>query len=239
MTFSSPVALETVSVNPATSVWGVVAARSRFTPPLARLLKSSESVSASAASMIVTLADSVPVKTYASFPAAPERIALPVQALSVNVFALLPAVRFAPSMPASVSLPTPVSVVGVSVKSTSADSTTVSIPSPPAKASFPAPPVKVSSPPRPASVSSPARPASVLSRELPRTASANAVPTTFSIPVALDSATVNPATSVWAVVTARSRFTPPLRRLEKSSASVSASSASTMVTLADAVPEKT
>ena len=63
MTFSSPVAFESVSVNPATSVWAVVAARSRFTPPLPRLVKSSESVSASAASMIVTLADSLPLKT--------------------------------------------------------------------------------------------------------------------------------------------------------------------------------
>ena len=87
-------------------------------------------------------------------------------------------------------------------------------------------------------MSSPAIPESVLSLAFPNTVSANAVPTTFSIPVSLDSATVNPATSVWAVVTARSRLTPPLRRPEKSSVSESASSASTMVTLADAVPEK-
>ena len=67
--------------------------------------------------------------------------------MTVNVLTPLPAVRFAPSIPARVSLPTPVSVVEVSVKSTSADSTTVSIPSPPAKESLPAPPLKVSSPP--------------------------------------------------------------------------------------------
>ena len=69
--------------------------------------------------------------------------------------------------------------------------------------------------------------------------SVSAVPMTFSIPVALDSVTVNPDASVWAVVTARSSVTPPLRRLEKSSVSESASSDSTTVTLADRVPEKT
>ena len=63
MTFSSPVALESVSVNPATSVCAVVTARSRFTPPLESPEKSSVSASASATSTIVTLADSVPVKT--------------------------------------------------------------------------------------------------------------------------------------------------------------------------------
>ena len=171
-------------------------------------------------------------------PAPPERIALPVQALSVNVFAPLPAVRLTVSMPASESVPRPTSPAAVSVKSTSADSTMVSVPSPPSKLSSPAPPVNVSSPVRPASVSSPARPARVLSLAFPRMVSACAVAMTFSIPVALESVTVNPATSVWAVVTARSRFTPPLRRPETSSVSISASVISTIVTLADSVPEK-
>ena len=69
--------------------------------------------------------------------------------------------------------------------------------------------------------------------------SANAVPTTFSIPVALESVAVNPATSAWAEVAARSRFTPPLESPEKSSVSTSAFPASTMVTMADSLPLKT
>ena len=68
--------------------------------------------------------------------------------------------------------------------------------------------------------------------------SASAVPMTFSIPLSLDSASVNPDTTVWADVTARSRLTAPLASAVKSSVSVSASAASTIVTLADAVPEK-
>ena len=125
------------------------------------------------------------------------------------------------------------------VKSTSADSTMVSMPAPPSKRSFPDPPMKVSSPARPANSSSPAIPESVLSRALPRTVSANAVPMTFSIPVALVSVAVNPVTSVCAVVAARSRFTPPCKSPEKSSVSTSAFPASTMVTMADSLPLKT
>ena len=172
-------------------------------------------------------------------PAPPERIALPAQALSVNVFAPLPAVRLTVSMTASESVPRPTSPAAVRVKSTSADSTMVSVPSPPSKLSSPIPPVNVSSPAWPASVSSPARPARVLSLAFPRMVSANAVPLTFSIPVSLESVTVNPATSVWAVVTARSRFTPPLRRPATSSVSASTFPASTMVTIADSLPVKT
>ena len=172
-------------------------------------------------------------------PAPPERIALPVQPATTNVFASLPAVRLTVSIPACVSVPSPVSVVGVRVKSTSADSTMVSVPAPPSKRSSPAPPVNVSSPVRPASVSSPARPASVLSLAFPRMVSASVVPMTFSIPVPLDSVTVNPATSVWAVVTARSSVTPPFRRPETSSVSASTFPASTIVTLDDSMPEKT
>ena len=61
---------------------------------------------------------------------------------------------------------------------------------------------------------------------------------TFSIPVPLDSVTVNPATSAWGDVTARSSVTPPFRSPETSSVSVSVSATSTIVTLADRVPEK-
>ena len=78
-----------------------------------------------------------------------------------------------------------------------------------------------------------------MSRAFPWSVSASAVPMTFSIPVALDSVTVNPDSSVWAVVTARSSVTPPLRRPEASSVSVSPSAISTIVTLADSVPVKT
>ena len=63
ITFSIPVAEESVSVKPEASVWAAVAARSRLTPPLRSPVKSSVSVSASAPSTIVTLADSVPTKT--------------------------------------------------------------------------------------------------------------------------------------------------------------------------------
>jgi len=78
-----------------------------------------------------------------------------------------------------------------------------------------------------------------LSLAFPTMVSANDVPMTFSIPVALESVTVNPATSVWAVVTNRSRFTPPFRSPEKSSVSASTFPASTIVTLDDSMPEKT
>ena len=165
-----------------------------------------------------------------SFPAAPERIALPVQFCTVNVFAPLPAVRCASSIPASVSEPSPVSVVGESVKSTSADATTVSVPVPPTNASLPA---------RPENVSSPARPESELSLEFPASVSASAVPVTFSIPLALESVSAKPATSVCAVVTARSIVTPPFNSPVKSSVSASVSAPSTIVTLADSVPVKT
>ena len=165
-----------------------------------------------------------------SFPAPPLRIALPVQLCTVNLVALLSAMRFATSTPVSESVPSPVSVVGVSVKSTSADATTVSVPAPPPNVSFPTPPE---------SVSSPASPKSELSLVFPTRVSVKAVPMTFSIPVALESVSVKPATSVWAVVTARSIETPPLERSEKSSESVSAFADSTIVTLADSVPVKT
>ena len=174
-----------------------------------------------------------------SLPAPPERTALPVQLCTVNVFAPLAAVRIAPSTPVSVSVPSPVSVVGVSVKSTSADATTVSVPSPPSRLSFPTPPTSVSSPARPASASSPVRPRSVLSLAFPRMVSASAVPMTFSIPLSLDSVSANPDTTVWAVVTARSRLTALPASAVKSSVSVSASAASTIVTLPDSLPVKT
>ena len=69
--------------------------------------------------------------------------------------------------------------------------------------------------------------------------SASAVPMTFSIPVAVESVSAKPAESVWAVVTARSRLTPPFASVVKSSVSVSASADSTIVTFAAAVPVKT
>ena len=62
-TFSRPVSLDSVSDKPDTTACAVVTARSTVTPPLARLVKSSVSVSAFATSTIVTLADSVPTKT--------------------------------------------------------------------------------------------------------------------------------------------------------------------------------
>ena len=173
-----------------------------------------------------------------SLPAPPVRRALPVQFCTVNVFAPLAAVRMTPSIPASVSLPRPVRVEGVSVKSASADTTTVSVPSPPSRLSLPAPPVNVSSPTRPASASSPVRPSNVLSLAFPRIVSASTVPMTFSIPLSLDSVSANPDTTAWAVVTARSRLTAPLASAVKSSVSVSASATSTIVTLPDSVPEK-
>ena len=155
---------------------------------------------------------------------------LPVQLCTVNVFTPLPAVRFTLSIPASVSVPIPASVVGVSVKSTSADATTVSVPAPPTHVSFPA---------RPENVSSPARPESELSLVFPTSVSANAVPVTFSIPLALESDSDKPATSVCAVVTARSIVTPPFNSPVKSSVSASVSAPSTIVTLAASVPVKT
>ena len=135
VTFSSPVALESVRVSPDTTDCAVVAARSRLTAPLARPVKSSESLSASAASTIVTLADTVPVNTYESFPAPPVRTALPVHPFTVNVFPAVPPFRLTASTPASASLPSPVSADEPSVKSTSAASTTVSNPTPPSKLS--------------------------------------------------------------------------------------------------------
>ena len=148
-------------------------------------------------------------------------VALPVQAFTVNVFAPAPAVRIAASIPASVSLPTPVREEGVRVKSTSADSTTVSVPAPPSRRS------------------SPARPENTLSRELPASVSANAVPTTFSIPVAVESVSVKPVAIDCSAVAARSTARPPLESSEKSSVSASASADSMTVTLADKAPVKT
>ena len=94
-------------------------------------------------------------------------------------------------------------------------------------------------PDRPANVSLLARPVNVLSLLFPSSVSASAVPITFSIPVAEESVSDKPGTSVWAAVAARSRLTPPLRSPVKSSVSVSASAPSTIVTLADSVPTKT
>ena len=74
---------------------------------------------------------------------------------------------------------------------------------------------------------------------LPTRESAKAVPVTFSMPVSVESVSVRPATAVCAVSTARSRLTPPLRSPVKSSVSLSASAASTIVTLADSFPLKT
>ena len=148
----------------------------------------------------------------------------------MNVFAPIPAVRISSSTRASVSLPAPVSVAAASVKLTSADSATVSLPAPPSKASLPS---------RPDSVSSPASPESTLSLVLPRSVSANAVPMTFSRSVSLDRVSVNPAATVCAVVTVRSRLTPSFASVVKSSVSVSAFATSTIVTFADAVPVKT
>ena len=165
-------------------------------------------------------------------------VATPVQPCTVNVFALAPAVRFALSMLASVSVPSPVSVVEASVKSMSADSITVSVPMPPSKLSSPAEPMKVSSPVRPTSVSAPARPESRLSLVFPRSVSANAVPVTSSIPVTEESLSVKPGTTVCEPVTARSRLTAPLARFVKSSVSVSLFAASLIVTVAASVPRK-
>ena len=63
MTFSIPVTEESVSVNPTATAWAAVDDRSKVTAPLARSLKSSVSVSASAASTSVTFAAAVPRNT--------------------------------------------------------------------------------------------------------------------------------------------------------------------------------
>ena len=127
----------------------------------------------------------------------------------------------AASIPASVSLPTPVSEEGVRVKSTSPDSATVSVPLEPSRRS------------------SPARPEKVLSLVLPTSVSANAVPMTFSSPVAVESVSVKPDAIDCGVVDPRSSARPPVERPEKSSVSASASADSTTVTLASSVPAKT
>ena len=142
-------------------------------------------------------------------------------------------------MLARVSVPSPVSVVEASVKATSADSVTVSVPVPPSKLSFPAEPIKESSPARPTSVSAPASPVNVLSLLFPSNVSASVDPITFSIPVPEESFSVKPDTSVCAVATARSRITPPFKSPEKSSVSLSEFAPSTIVTFAASVPEKT
>ena len=165
-----------------------------------------------------------------SLPLLPARIAFPVQPSTVNVLALAPAVRLTVSIPASVSLPRPASVVPVSVKSTFADSVTMSSPPPPSKASLPARPVNVSSPPRPNRV---------LPRAFPWSVSANPVPVTFSIPSAVESVNDNPDTTTCVVVSERSTLTPPLARVVKSSVSLSALPISEIVTTADSVPLKT
>ena len=69
--------------------------------------------------------------------------------------------------------------------------------------------------------------------------SVSAVPMTFSMLVSLDSVSVTPETTVWAVVSARSRLMALPASAAKSSVSVSVSATSTIVTLAEAVPEKT
>ena len=78
-----------------------------------------------------------------------------------------------------------------------------------------------------------------MSLAFPMITSSSAVPMTFSIPVSLESVSVKPATSVCAVVDARSTLTPPLARAVKSSVSVSALAPSTIVTFAAAAPAKT
>ena len=148
-------------------------------------------------------------------------VALPAQAFTVNVFVPAPAVSRAASIPVSVSLPTPVSVEGVSVKSTSPDSTTVSVPAPPSRRS------------------SPARPDSTLSLELPTSVSANTVPMVFSSPVAVESINDKPVAIDCGVLNPRSSERPPFKSPEKSSVSASASADSTTVTLATRAPAKT
>ena len=157
----------------------------------------------------------------------PARIKAPAQPATVNVFAPAPAVRLAVSTLPSESVPSPTRLAAKIVKSTSADSATVSVPSPPANVSLPARPVSVSSPPSPESV---------LARVLPRSTSPKAEPMTFSIAWSLDSVTVNPDAAVCVVVTARSTVTPPLAKLVKSSVSASASAISTIVTVAESAP---
>ena len=173
ITFSIPVDEESVSVRPDTIDCAAVDERSTLTPPLASAVKSSVSVSLFADSTIVTFAARVPVKKKESFPAFPVRMTLPVQLSIVNLFALAPAERLTVSMPSSESLPIPVSVVAVSVKLTSADSTIVSVPLPPENASLPA---------RPVNVSLPARPESRLLLSSPTRRSSNADPITLRNP---------------------------------------------------------
>ena len=148
-------------------------------------------------------------------------MAIPAHPLSVKVLALCPPVRLTDSMRASVSLPTPASAAAESVKSTSADSRTVSLPAPPSKVSLPA---------RPVNTSLPASPVNTLSRAFPTSVSASAVPTTFSMPVAVERVSVSPSIGVCAVVAARSKLTAAFAIAEKSSVSLSASAASSILT---------
>ena len=143
----------------------------------------------------------------------------PVQLVTTNVFALLPPVSVAASMLVRPSVPQPTSNVSFKVKLISPASTTLSAPAPPSSVSSPAPP---------SSVSPPARPSIRLSRALPMRVSLPAEPIRSSMPVALESLSAKPAVTVCDDVDDRSTDTPTPARLEKSSVSVSALSASLM-----------
>jgi hypothetical protein len=91
-----------------------------------------------------------------SLPAPPSRVTEPaVNADALSVLLPTPPVREAASIEFKVSVPRPVRLVLVSVKLTSADSTTRSVPAPPFSWSLPEPPVNVSLPAPPSSVTAP------------------------------------------------------------------------------------
>ena len=149
-------------------------------------------------------------------------MATPVQLVTVNVFALLPPVSAAASMPTSQSVPRPTRPVSERVKLTSPDSTILS---------KPAPPSSVSLPTRPVIVSSPASPVIRLLRALPSSVLLPTEPSRSSMPVALESVSVKPAETVCDDVDDRSTDTPRPPNtaiLEKSSVSVLALAASLM-----------
>ena len=140
----------------------------------------------------------------------------PAESPSVSV-----RVRSTTSIPVIASRPIPVRLVSVTTKSTSPDSRRVSVPAPPLTALLPA------------------EPTNTLSRALPISVSSFAVPMTFSIPSLLPSRTSKPADTVWSDAAERSTATPTLSetaRREKSSVSVSASAASSIVTLPETDP---
>ena len=108
--------------------------------------------------------------TVSPAPPPPTRLPVPVQLLTVNVFALAPPVRFAIRRFDSTSVPTPVRDVFVNAKLTFADSLNVFEPLPPLSESLPSLPLSVSSPAPPLSVSAPPAPTS---RSLPSPPSSN------------------------------------------------------------------